>query len=81
LVGEARIETEAQARLWREVIQHWIGCGWNPHNVVGMLEYYRQGRLPTTRRGKARADPGQEIDLACYFGLAEGGEDGDGQRS
>jgi hypothetical protein len=37
--------------FWKQVITGWIGCGWNKLNVNGMLEFYRQKRIPTTNGG------------------------------
>lgn len=31
---------------WTRVINAWVGLGWNPGNVQGMLEYYERGEIP-----------------------------------
>jgi len=31
---------------WRQTIIAWLGCGWRPGNVAGMLDYYTRGQLP-----------------------------------
>ena len=28
---------------------HYIGCGWSPQNLSGMLDYYQRRELPSTR--------------------------------
>ena len=29
--------------LWQRTLEHWLGHGWNPRNLTGMLELYRRG--------------------------------------
>ena len=29
--------------LWRASLEHWLSHGWNPRNVLGMLNLYKQG--------------------------------------
>jgi len=41
-VGEA----EANLDRWGAICYQWVGLGWNPTNVAGMLEYYRTGQMP-----------------------------------
>jgi hypothetical protein len=53
LVLEAEIESEADRRRWEQVIRCYIGCGWNPQNLSGMLDYYRRGELPGNYRGRS----------------------------
>ncbi len=33
---------------WRRVVHAWVGTGYNPTNVQGMLECYRRGDMPGT---------------------------------
>jgi hypothetical protein len=40
--------------FWGQVIQAWIGCGWSPKNVAGMLDYFKRGELPTTGHKKEK---------------------------
>jgi hypothetical protein len=35
---------------WRKTILAWIGLGWNKRNVAGMLEHFRDGRMPAVSR-------------------------------
>jgi hypothetical protein len=37
---------EADLAFWGEVVKSWVGYGWNPTNVKGMLECYKERRLP-----------------------------------
>jgi len=29
--------------LWQQTLEHWLGHGWNPKNLLGMLELYARG--------------------------------------
>jgi hypothetical protein len=49
LITEAGIETASELQFWESVIRRFIGCGWNPQNIDGMLDYYQRRELPTTR--------------------------------
>lgn len=40
------------ADRWRKVVTDWIGSGWNPRNVSGMLDVYRNGAR-SNQRGTA----------------------------
>jgi hypothetical protein len=50
LIVKARIEMEAQMQLWETVVRNYIGCGWNPQNVVNMLGYYNRGEIPAVKK-------------------------------
>ena len=87
------LSSRADLAFWQEVIRHWIACGWSPQNLKGMLDYYRERRLPSTRpaggyrskRGKgARHDPNGSQDTGGYrwatladFGIEDDGDDED----
>lgn len=49
-VDEAVGESRASLALWREVVTAWVGLGWNPTNVKGMLECYSAGKIPGSDR-------------------------------
>ncbi len=34
---------------WRSAVQHWLGHGWNPRNIPGMLDLYQRGGPPGCR--------------------------------
>ncbi len=55
LVGE----DEQELARWGRVVKAWVGCGWNPTNVKGMLECFREGVIPSTGgKGKsAKSEP------------------------
>jgi len=36
----------ARLEFWGKVVKQWVGLGWNPTNVTGMLDHYRRGELP-----------------------------------
>src|SRR5690606_31531486 len=36
-----QVEGPAQLEVWRRVLEVWAQRGWNPRNVQGMLERYR----------------------------------------
>jgi hypothetical protein len=54
LILEAGITTEPDRQRWERVIRCYIGCGWNPRNIQGMLDYYRRGELPGRRQDSPR---------------------------
>jgi len=31
---------------WGQVVRAWIGMGWKPRNITGMLDHFREGRIP-----------------------------------
>jgi hypothetical protein len=41
-VGEDRQDLDR----WGETVHVWVGLGWKPTNVIGMLECYQRGELP-----------------------------------
>jgi hypothetical protein len=45
-------KTVDDSEKWKEVIHAWNGKGWNPKNVKGMLESYRNGGI-----GKKKSEP------------------------
>jgi hypothetical protein len=48
---------EVSLQRWAAVIQGWLGCGWSPGNVGGMLEYFDRHEIPGTKGGKGRESP------------------------
>ena len=47
----AQTVTEDELHLWRSIIADWIGYGWNPRNIKGMLEAYRAGGIKLKKNG------------------------------
>lgn len=44
------LRSVGDCELWKQVVAAWIGTGWNPGNLKGMLEFYRRGEIPGTQR-------------------------------
>jgi hypothetical protein len=47
-------EGKAELARWGAVVKAYVGCGWNPTNVSGMLDFFQRGEIP--KPGK-RAPP------------------------
>jgi hypothetical protein len=48
--------------LWGEVVKGWIGYGWNPGNITGMIEAYRSGGIQR-RQTKQQPPPAQYVGV------------------
>lgn len=47
-VIEAAVGNEPGAlEFWRQVVLGYIGQGWNPANINGMIEFYKRGEVPS----------------------------------
>jgi hypothetical protein len=46
-----RIEADVgdKRELWSQVINGWLGMGWNGGNVNGMLDFLKRGEVPGTK--------------------------------
>ena len=74
-VGDVIGTNTDNVQFWRDVVHGWVGCGWNPTNVKGMLEYYQSRRIPSTtgkgnnggsfKRSSGAAEP---VDQATSLG-------------
>lgn len=53
-------EGEEDLQFWGKVVKGWVGCGWNPTNVQGMLEFYLRREIPTTN-GKGRGGKSRDL--------------------
>jgi hypothetical protein len=54
-------DDEADLSFWHDVCKAWVGQGWKPRNVRGMLEYYQRREIPGGRgppTGNGRRRPG-----------------------
>lgn len=51
---------EVSLQRWAAVIQGWLGCGWSPGNVNGMLDYFKRNEIPGTKGGNGRAKGGRD---------------------
>ena len=54
-VDEAVGDAQADLDFWGSVVKAWVGLGWNPTNVKGMLEFYGRREIPTVRGGNGRS--------------------------
>lgn len=62
--------------LWRKIVHAWVLAGWNPRNLGGMLECYRTGEIPGTRRnGKGIPEP-KGFDAIRQYERLRGCQDG-----
>lgn len=61
LIAETVGEKAEDIQFWGEVILAYIGMGWNPVNVNGMLEFYKKRVLPSKQpvRGGQHANNGK----------------------
>jgi hypothetical protein len=63
-IRDRMIAEVTEQQRWWQVIQEWIGKGWSPRNIAGMLDYYRNnGRTHERREGRhdePRRDPAEE---------------------
>jgi hypothetical protein len=48
---------DASISRWGEVVRAWIGMGWKPRNITGMLDHFREGRIPGRDYASARSPP------------------------
>jgi len=82
-----QVEGPAQLEVWRRVLEVWAERGWNPRNVQGMLERYRDelargARLVEVsyqealrlwdKMGNVGKFPGWFIEQARKYGEVEG---------
>lgn len=49
-------EDDTSLELWGRIIKAWVGLGWNPTNVVGMLDFFKRKEIPP---GNGRSGNGQ----------------------
>jgi hypothetical protein len=49
------VATVTDCELWRQIVLAWIGYGWNPRNIAGMLEAYRSGGIQPRKNGSGKA--------------------------
>ena len=48
--------------LWRETVSYWIGRGWNPRNISGMLERYNAALAEKEKAQRAREAAEREME-------------------
>ena len=49
LINETVGDAEKDLELWGEIVFKWVGLGWNPMNVSGMLEFYQRREIPSNQ--------------------------------
>jgi hypothetical protein len=62
-IAQAVGNDEADLAFWHDVCKAWVGQGWKPRNVKGMLDYYRRREIPGGRgppAGNGRRRPGTD---------------------
>jgi len=57
--------------LWRDVVTGWVGKGYNPRNVQGMLDCFQHNRIPGEATGPPRDNGKTPAELAREAVLAE----------
>jgi hypothetical protein len=65
-------EGPADLQFWGRVVKAWVGCGYNPLNVKGMLDCFKQRKIPSTtgRGGEILSHPGRsKLDATMAAGL------------
>lgn len=50
-------EQPADLARWRQVVTAYIGCGWNPANLSGMLDWYTRNETPHASRANGNGKP------------------------
>jgi hypothetical protein len=59
--------------FWGQVVTRYIGTGWNPSNVVGMIDWYKRHELPGVKheshqQHSGSSNPGKTRDPGTFFG-------------
>lgn len=54
-VEQAVGDDQANLDLWGSIVKAWVGLGWNPTNVSGMLEFYGRREIPAVKGGNGRS--------------------------
>jgi hypothetical protein len=56
--------------LWQATVTGWLGHGWNPKNITGMLEVYEKGGLDKSGRNndhKTTINPGTDREVNSNY--------------
>lgn len=67
-------EEDGSLARWGKVVFHWVGMGWSPVNVKGMLDCYEKGEIPGEDRSSAGLTPAQRAAKLVEEMEAEDGE-------
>jgi hypothetical protein len=49
------VSTVTNLPLWQQTLEHWLGHGWNPKNITGMLQLYERGGVSGCRACRSEA--------------------------
>jgi hypothetical protein len=52
--------TVADLHIWQQTLEHWLGHGWNPKNITGMLQLYERGGASGCRACRSEDSPGHQ---------------------
>ena len=64
-------------KRWYDTCFGWVGCGWSPRNVKGMLDHYVVGKIPTTRGGNGSCGtPAVEVNANGFRTVTQTGSIG-----
>ncbi len=56
-IEDAVGDSEKALELWGSVVLNYVGMGWNPQNVKGMLEFFERGEIPKSKGNGRGNDP------------------------
>jgi len=54
---EQLAEKGSGLEFWRDVVDAWVGAGWNPRNIDGMIDCYLRGEIPSTGKNGGKHAP------------------------
>lgn len=66
LIDETVGDAEKDLELWGEIVFKWVGLGWNPMNVAGMLEFYQRREMPSVQH-KYNEPPHRSVQSTREF--------------
>ena len=69
IIADTVGDKEEDVERWARIIMAWVGVGWNPCNVKGMLDYWGRASLPGEDRknGRANRSNGESVAQATGF--------------
>jgi len=71
-------DTPESLERWGAVVYAWLGQGWNPGNVAGMLDHFRRGEIPGEKHAAQRAGEPKGFEGIRRWLETEGVEGGSG---
>ena len=70
IVGTA----ESDVKRWKDLVFEWVGNGWNPTNVKGMLDAYQSGGIQPLNRGSPNKAERRKQELQAAVADFLGGD-------